>query len=100
MEIIVDDSVERFIRTLEKETIAKTLRTVDLLEEFGHRLGMPHSKGIGGGMFELRVRDRQEARLLYGFRKNVAIIVHGFVKKSQKIPKREFATAVRRLQGY
>ncbi|HLD18332.1 MAG TPA: hypothetical protein VJB99_04710 [Patescibacteria group bacterium] len=39
--------VEEFIRGLEKPTIAKVLRTIDLLETFGHKLGMPHSKAIG-----------------------------------------------------
>jgi len=35
-----DDSIEKFIKSLEKQTIAKVLHTIDLLEEFGHQLGM------------------------------------------------------------
>jgi ribosome-binding protein aMBF1 (putative translation factor) len=43
MEIhIFDTSVEEFIKNLQKPTIAKVLRTIDLLEKFGQKLGPPH----------------------------------------------------------
>ncbi|MFH1611478.1 MAG: type II toxin-antitoxin system RelE/ParE family toxin [Patescibacteria group bacterium] len=54
--------VERFIEKLEKQTIGKVLRLLDLLEKFGNDLNMPYSKCIGGGLFELRVRGIQEVR--------------------------------------
>jgi hypothetical protein len=42
MEIkILDFSVEKSFRSLEQKTLAKVLRTIDLLEIFGNRLGMP-----------------------------------------------------------
>jgi len=46
-------SVEKFIQSLEKPTIAKVLRTIDLLEEFGPKLGMPYSKKIERNLLEL-----------------------------------------------
>lgn len=56
MEIqIFDVSLERFIKSLENSTIAKVLRTIDLLELFGHQLEMPHAKKISNELFELRV---------------------------------------------
>ena len=57
-----DKEVECFIRSLQKPTIAKALRMLDLLERFGYKLGMPHSKQITAGLFELRVRGMQEVR--------------------------------------
>lgn len=42
MEIKVAKEVELFVASLEKQSIAKVLRTVDLLEHFGNKLGMPH----------------------------------------------------------
>lgn len=94
MEILfVDPDIGRFIHHLPKPTIAKVLRTLDLLEMFGHRLGMPHSKAITSGLFELRVRGVQEIRLLYTFHGSTAAILHGFVKKSQKIPMKEISLA-------
>lgn len=88
--------VENFIRGLQARTIAKVLRTFELLEKFSHRLGMPHSKSIGTQMFELRVRGTQEVRFIYIFAGPKIIILHGFVKKSKEIPRKEIALALAR----
>lgn len=58
MKINIDDAVEKFIQSLEEFTIAKILRTIDLLEKFGIRLGMPHSKRVSSKLFELRIRGK------------------------------------------
>lgn len=98
MEVIFfDEAVETFLTKLEKSTIAKVLRTIDLLEHFGNQLGMPHSKSVGHKLFELRIRGQQEIRLVYTFQNNKAIILHGFVKKTQKIPQKEIHTAQHKL---
>lgn len=89
MELHVDIKVEQFIKSLETHTIAKTVRTIDLLEKFGPRLGMPHSKKVVDGLFELRMRGNQEVRILYCFYKNDIHLLHGFIKKSQKTPHEE-----------
>ena len=90
MEIkIFDSSLERFISSLEKNTIAKVLRVIDLLEEFGYSLEAPHTKKIADDIFELRIRGKQEIRILYTFQKQSVVLLHGFVKKTQKIPKKE-----------
>ncbi|MBU2474389.1 hypothetical protein KKA20_00295 [Patescibacteria group bacterium] len=38
MNIQIDNSVEKFIVSLECSTIAKVLKTIDLLEHFGYQL--------------------------------------------------------------
>lgn len=98
MEVVFfDKKVEVFVSKLEKISIAKTLRTIDLLEHFGNHLGMPHSKNIGNNLFELRIRGQQEVRLIYTFHSNKAIVLHGFLKKSQKIPRKEIFIAQQKL---
>lgn len=92
-----DKRVKNFIKDLEFTTSAKVFRTIELLEKFGNNLGMPHSKHIGGGLFELRVRGQQEVRFLYAFYKGAAVLLNGFLKKSQKIPKNEIETARQKL---
>lgn len=91
-----DQSIEKFITGLEKPVIAKTLRTLDLLEKFGNKLGMPHSKKIDTNLFELRVRGKKEVRIIYCFYKNTIVLLHAFIKKTQKIPKREIILAKNR----
>ena len=94
--IFFDQSIEKFIKTLDKPTIAKVLRTLDLLERFGNRLSMPYSKCIDTGLFEFRIRGKQHIRILYCFHKNIAVLLHAFVKKDQKIPKKEITIAKKR----
>lgn len=99
MEIrILDESLEKFICSLEKPTIAKTLRVINLLEEFGGKLGMPHSKKIIGNLLELRIPGKQEVRIFYTFCEDKIILLHGFVKKAQKTPEKEVQKALGKLE--
>lgn len=93
-----DDSLEKFIKSLEKVTIAKVLRTLDLLAEFGHALGLPHTKKIGVNLFELRIRGSQEIRIFFSFKKGDAVLLHGFIKKSPRAPLRGVNLAKTRLK--
>lgn len=99
MEInIIDGSLDKFIYSLEKPTIAKVLRVIDLLEKFGHNLGLPHSKKVFAQLYELRIRGMQEVRLFYIFHKSQIFLLHGFIKKSQKIPRREIHLALKKAR--
>ena len=91
-----DDALEEFISGLEKPTIAKVLRTLDLLEKFGNELGMPHSKPIKEGLLELRIRGVQEIRIIYMFHKRSAVLLHGFTKKTQKLPTKHLSIAMKK----
>ena len=77
---------------------ASYARLTELLEEFGLELRMPHSRAMGSGLFELRPRGREGiARVFYCT--NVGrkiIILHSFIKKTNKTPKREIDIARRR----
>ena|SRR3989338_4385685 len=96
--IHIDHGVEKFIESLEKETIAKVLRSIDLLEAFGPKLSLPHSRNVAVNLYELRIRGRQEVRIFYAFLKSNTFLLHGFIKKSQQMPRREFKVAWRKLR--
>lgn len=93
-----DRSVEDFIESLESDTIAKVFRVIELLGIHGYALRMPYSKNIGGQLYELRTRGTQEVRIFYIFHNDSAILLHGFVKKSQKIPRKEIIRAQEKLR--
>jgi phage-related protein len=97
MEIRVDDCVEKFIKELEENAVAKVLRSIDLLEKFGYELKLPHTKKIKRDLFELRIRGQQEVRIFYTFHKKGIVLLHGYIKKSQKIPNHELKVAVKRI---
>lgn len=92
-----DDALVKFIESLERPTIAKIMREIDLLEKFGHQLDMPHSRKIAANLFELRIRGIQEVRIFYTFSGERVVLLHGFIKKSQKIPLRERVLATQKL---
>ncbi len=80
----------QFINSIEDFKLrAKMIRTVQLLEAFGHDLGMPDSKYLEDGIFELRcIHGNDIARCLYFFVVgDKAIVTNGFVKKTQKTPR-------------
>ena len=93
MEIIVNESVVSLIESLQPSEMAKVLRTIDLLEQFGPDLGLPHSRHMTDGLLELRIRGKRELRIFYCFYERKTILLHGFIKKTQKTPTKEIFKA-------
>lgn len=98
MKIAYHHSFEKLLNQLEEIGRTRTVRSISLLEEHGDALRMPHSKKITNELFELRVKGQQEVRVLYTFKENLAILLHLFIKKSNKIPSKEIALAEKRLK--
>ena len=65
----------------------------------GPSLGMPHTKAIDNGLFELRLKSKEGiGRVFYGtLVGNKIVMLHTFIKKTQKIPARELKVALQRL---
>jgi len=91
--------VEDEVLNLPDGLLARYLRLTDLMLEFGPNLGMPHTKSIKDGLFELRIKSIEGiARFFYCTVINKRIfILHLFIKKSQKIPNKELKIALLRL---
>lgn len=80
--------------------LADYARIMELLVEFGPSLRMPHSRAMGGGLFELRPRGREGiGRTFYCFvvGKRV-VILHTFVKKTQETPEQDLKLARKRMK--
>ena len=92
------EEVRLEIDALPADIRASYTRLAELLEEFGLDLRMPHSRAMGGGLFELRPRGREGiARVFYCMKVGKKIIMlHSFIKKTQETPKRELDIARRR----
>ena len=67
--------------------------------EFGANLGMPHTKPIENGLFELRLKSKEGiARVFFCTKVGKRIIMlHLFIKKTQKIPQKELTIANKRM---
>ncbi|PIR40228.1 MAG: hypothetical protein COV33_00850 [Candidatus Zambryskibacteria bacterium CG10_big_fil_rev_8_21_14_0_10_34_34] len=59
---------------------------------------MPYSKPLGKKLFELRIVGEIHVRFIYVFHDNKAWILHGFAKKTDKIPKKEIDYAHKQLK--
>lgn len=68
---------------------------VKALSEYGTQLGEPYIKHLDGDIWELRpLRDRI---LFVAWNNNAFILLHQFMKKTQKTPVREIEKAKREL---
>lgn len=70
------------------------------MEVYGPDLGMPHTRSMGGGLFELRLKGPDGiARVMFCTRPGHEIVMlHQFAKKSEKTPRRDLEIAKRRMR--
>ncbi len=80
--------------------LADYTHILELLVDFGPKLGMPYSRAMGGGLFEIRPRGKEGiGRALYCFVVGKRIVIlHAFVKKTNETPQRELRIARRRMK--
>jgi len=95
-----DGSVQEEILALPPGLLGRYLRYADRMEVYGADLGMPHTRAMGDGLFELRLKSAEGiARVFYcTMVARKVIILHQFIKKTDKTLPRELATARRRLK--
>lgn len=93
-----DDAKEEILN-LPAVLRGKTIDLIEKLQTVG-QLRMPFSKSLGGGLFELRVIERNNiARTIYVYQHSKTIyLLHAFVKKTQKTPADALKTARIRLK--
>ena len=86
---------KEFLLSLDYDMRAKMIRTLEMLQKNGPELREPQSKELEDGIFELRARfGNNISRLLYFFDdEKLVLLTNGFVKKTQKTPKKELELA-------
>ena len=94
------ERIQQAILKLPPGLLARYLHLTDLMLEFGPNLGMPHTRAMGDGLFELRLKSKEGiARVFYcAVVEEQIFMLHVFTKKSQKTPKKELDTARRRFK--
>ena len=93
-------AVEADVLALPAGFVARFLRYAERMEIYGPDLGMPHTRAMGGGLFELRLKAAEGiARVFYcTVVERRIVVLHQFVKKSDKTPRKELEVARRRLK--
>ena len=83
--------VEEFLLGLDVEMRAKMIGLLEILQERGSQLREPYSKHLEDGIFEVRCQSGNDiTRILYFFYyRGKIVLTNGFVKKTQKTPRKE-----------
>lgn len=94
------ESVQEKIFELPDTLAARYIVLTRRMLAIGPNLGEPHTKAMGSGLFELRLKGAEGiARVFYctliGKR---IVMLHSFVKKTDRTPKRELEVAQSRLK--
>jgi len=79
---------------------ARFIHLTDRMRIYGANLGMPHTKAMKNGLFELRMKSKEGiGRVFYCTLVGKRIVMlHSFIKKSQKTPSSELKLAVSRMK--
>lgn len=91
------EPVRDWLKSLPREdrkTIGEDIKTV----QFGWPLGMPLVRKLERDVWEVRSRlHNRIARTLFTVENGIMVLLHGFIKKSQKTPKSDLVLAKRRI---
>ena len=78
----------------DRKLIGQDIKTV----QWSWPLGMPLVRSIGNGLGEIRTDlPRRIARVIFCIRKEHIVLLHGFIKNTQNIPKKNIELAKDRM---
>jgi len=89
------ERVEAELLALPAGFLARFIRYAEKMEHYGPDLGMPHTKAMGDGLFELRLKAGEGIAgvfycTLVGKR---IVMLHQFIKKTDRTPAKELNIA-------
>jgi phage-related protein len=89
--------VREWLRSLgadDRQTIGADIRTAQL----GWPIGMPTCRSLGDGLWEVRsnLTDRRIGRVIFCIAHDHMVLLHAFIKKTQKTPKHDLDIARKR----
>lgn len=96
--------VKQFVDGLPESAQGKFIFIVDLLEKYGIEVREPYVKNITGHkkLKELRIKGQDNIYrvMFFTFTDKTFVMLHGFVKKSDKTPVKEIDIAEKRMKTY
>ena len=94
------EAVRRDIEAWPAGIRAMYARITERMQVFGPHLGMPFTRPMGEGLFEVRAKGKEGIgrALFYTTAGHTILILHAFIKKTPKTPRRDLELARRRLR--
>lgn len=99
---INQNPVSNFLDSLQPKQQAKIIRVLNNIREYGLESVTNHTRKISGTpLWEIRILGQDSIRVIYAIPiGNIVLLLHGFIKKSQKTPQREISKALNRLNEF
>lgn len=98
VDFIEDLNIKAKTSKLHRVRLKKISEYLELLKAYGTRAGLPSAKHIEDDIWELRpMKDRI---LFVYWKDNKFLLLHHFVKKTQKTPQREIDKAKRNMADF
>lgn len=96
------ETIDNFIDSFSNKIIDKIRSDIRLLKEYGLTLlSTSKVKKINKNLYELRIKTSVQIRLIFVFiNPDIFLIVHGFVKKTNKTPIKEINLALGRMKEF
>lgn len=97
-----DAKLQKQVLAMPAGLMARYLQCTDRMLVFGPDLGMPHTRALKEGLFELRLKGKEgSARVFYCTLSGRRIVMlHQFIKKTDKTPHKELALARQRQKEW
>ena len=98
--VYYSEDLQNVILELPASIQARYVHLTERMLLFGPDLGLPHTRALGKGLFELRMKSKEGiGRVLFGTLPGRRIVMlHGFIKKTEKTPSKDLKTARARLK--
>jgi phage-related protein len=96
-----NENAQEEINLFPEKIKAKAIHIFELVKLQGANLGMPFTKPLNNGLFEIRAKGEEGiGRSIYCYQKGKTIIIlHSFIKKDNKIPKKNLSIAMNRMKN-
>lgn len=98
--VYYSEDLQRAILEFPAGIQARYVHLTQRILNFGPNLGMPHSRAMGQGLFELRLKSKEGIGLVFycNLPDQRVMMLHAFVKKSVKTPTKELNIARDRMK--
>lgn len=97
-----ENPVQKFLDSLSEKQQVKVLRIIQYIKDYGLIAVIPHTKKLKGTpLWEIRFLGKDNIRIIYIVPlKETVLLLHGFIKKSQKTSLRDIEIALSRYQEW
>ncbi|MDY0122938.1 type II toxin-antitoxin system RelE/ParE family toxin [Sulfurimonas sp.] len=92
--------IKKWLDSLDNEPKAEIFKIFQMLSKYGIDLGLPFVRPIESKIYEVRAKDKSGIyRVLYfAHTDKTFVLLHGFMKKTQKTPRKEIEIALKRMK--